>query len=121
MSSLRAAATEKKKSLDTDVNGDGKIDLISLDWGSDLLSLWVGNGDGTFKTATTFASGAKSARALRLLDLNGDKKLDLVTLASDTGNVQAQLGNGDGTFGTAAVLATLTSLADVVGGDVNGV
>jgi FG-GAP-like repeat len=40
-----------------DVNGDGKPDLVALNRGSGTIGVLLGNGDGTFLTATTYFSG----------------------------------------------------------------
>jgi hypothetical protein len=68
-----------------DFNGDGKLDLAT-DYGEVLL----GNGDGTFQAAQTFAAPGSSVTAG---DFNGDGVLDLV------GGANVVLGIGDGGFG----------------------
>jgi hypothetical protein len=78
-----------------DFNGDGKLDLVTSNAGPNTgdpgsLSLFLGNGDGTFQAAQNFdVFGGR----LAVGDFNGDGKLDLVT---STGKIL--LGNGDGTF-----------------------
>ncbi len=71
-----------------DVNGDGKLDLVTA--GGVLL----GNGDGTFTALTSdIVSGGIS---IALADVNGDNILDAIVV--DATGVGVQLGNGDGTF-----------------------
>src|SRR5450755_986273 len=71
-----------------DFTGDGKTDLVV---GSSPLTVFPGNGDGTFGAAiaSSFNWGGNCAA---VADYNKDNKLDLTT-----GNA-VLLGNGDGTF-----------------------
>lgn len=73
--------------------------------GQNVVTL-LGNGDGTFATATPVTTVTKGTNAngielvgfqISLADMNGDGKLDLVTADGDC-NVNVFLGNGDGTF-----------------------
>ena len=89
-----------------DFNGEGKLDLAVGTFGGCLSTcgaggtyILLGNGDGTFQSATTTAFPGSGP--LLAADLNGDGKLDLV-LQSDPQDVQIFLGNGDGTFSNTA-------------------
>jgi FG-GAP-like repeat/Cep192 domain 4 len=93
-----------------DLNGDGKPELVVASCantnctGNGLVSVLLGNGDGTFKTAVTYSSGAQSPKSVAIADVNGDGKPDLVVanLCANPcvadGSVGVMLGNGDGTF-----------------------
>jgi len=74
-----------------DVNGDGKIDLISANWGvvtntSDArgplnygtLTVLTNNGNGIFTNPATFSTGM-GPTAVIATDVNGDGKVDLIT------------------------------------------
>ena len=65
---------------------------------SDNVSMFLGNGDGTFQPAVNYGVGAMAAIFIVIGDLNGDERLDLaVTCASfPLGRVAVLLGNGDG-------------------------
>lgn len=79
-----------------DVNGDGKPDLVTADYSVNAVSVLLGNGNGTFQPATSYATGGQSG-AVTVADLNGDGKLDIVEF-SYSNSVSVLLGNGDGTF-----------------------
>lgn len=72
-----------------DFNNDGNLDLAVFD--STGISIFLGNGDGTFSLKTTL-TGYPNTNQLIATDLNGDGNLDLVT-PNDV-----YLGNTDGTF-----------------------
>src|ERR1700686_3460962 len=98
-----------------DVNGDGKPDLVVANWcdGSETqcvspaaigtVGVLLGNGDGTFQSVVSYASGGSDADSVAVADVNGDGKLDLVVanlcgINNCFGVVGVLLGNGDGTF-----------------------
>ena len=78
-----------------DVNGDGIKDALVLGRASiGTLSVFPGNGDGTFGTRTDI--GVFGGTWLGVGDMNGDGKVDVVGVQSSSFRVR--LGNGDGTF-----------------------
>src|SRR2546422_3325299 len=65
--------------------------------GSNTISVLLGNGDGTFQAAQTFAAGA-SPWSVTAGDFNNDGKQDLAAANFGSADVSVLLGNGDGTF-----------------------
>jgi hypothetical protein len=84
-----------------DFNGDGKLDLVTMD----LLNVYVylGNGDGTFqhRIAHPFPGNGEGI-SIQLGDFNNDGKLDLLAI-DGVGGLYVLLGNGDGTFQAPAI------------------
>src|SRR5207249_2589820 len=62
-----------------DLSGDGKNDIVSVNSASDNISVFKGNGDGTFATAVQYAVGMQPV-AVAVGDTNSfiDNKKDLV-------------------------------------------
>jgi hypothetical protein len=112
-----------------DVNGDGKPDLVVAGWTTSyagVVSVQLGNGDGTFQPAVTYDAGGTYAWLVAVADVNGDGHPDLIVPDSfrvneGQGVVGVLLGNGDGTFqpvvtyDTAGYYAYSVAVADING------
>ncbi|MCH8149419.1 MAG: VCBS repeat-containing protein, partial [Planctomycetes bacterium] len=70
----------------------------------DWIGVLLGNGDGSFQAAVSFAAG-ESPRSVAVADLDGDSVLDLVTANFSSDDVSVLLGNGDGSFQAAVSFA----------------
>src|SRR5207302_8419725 len=74
-----------------DVNGDGKLDVIVANNGSNTLSVLLGKGDGTLLNATSYAVGS-SPRGIAVGDFNGDGRTDLAVANTNSNNITVLLG-----------------------------
>jgi hypothetical protein len=106
-----------------DFNSDGKPDIALISKiGGPTLRIFIGNGDGTFRTGATY-SIASGFVSFLVADFNQDGKPDLAILNEEIcktcNTVTVLLGNGDGTFQAGLVTPSLKATAMVVG-DFNG-
>jgi len=80
-----------------DINHDGVPDIVEANSGDDSIGIQIGNGDGTFQTLSTFATGDFPYQ-LQVADFNKDGHIDILNLDYNTGQYSFHAGNGDGTF-----------------------
>ena len=97
-----------------DFNGDGKLDLIYVNYDFGTVGIMLGLGDGTFNTPVEFPAGGY-IWGMTLADVNNDGAVDVVTGNDYVGGVSVLL-NGNGaatqvnyTFGTQTPTATVTA------------
>jgi hypothetical protein len=102
-----------------DFNGDGKSDLAVTNYGSNNVSILLGNGNGTFHNAVNFAVG-DSPYAVAIGDFNEDGREDLAVANQASGTVSVLLGNGNGTFHTAVNYSAGPGSTAISVGDFNG-
>ncbi len=109
-----AVGTKPSAAAVGDFNGDGKLDIAVMNSGDASvgdnggLSILLGNGDGTLKSAANVSAGTNPV-AVAVADFNGDGRTDLVLV--DSSGIGMLLGNGDGTFDTLTHIASTGFLA----------
>jgi hypothetical protein len=101
-----------------DVNDDGKLDLVSANYGDNSLSVLLGTGTGGFDTANNFTVGA-GPRSVAIADINHDGKLDLVSANYYSNDLSVLLGYGNGRFILVANFLTGAEPISVAIADVN--
>ncbi len=79
----------------------------------------LGNGLGSFGSATNFAVGG-TATSITSADFNGDGTADLATTNLSLNDVSVLLGNGLGSFGSATNFAVSSSPRSIISADFNG-
>lgn len=105
-----------------DLNGDGRLDVVTADYGygtgSDSVSVLLGNGDGTLGARSDYLVG-RFPKSVAIGDLSGDGRPDLAVANSESDFFTVLLGNGDGTFGLRREYATPNHPEVVVVADLN--
>src|ERR1039458_2469708 len=81
-----------------DVNGDGRLDLITGNYNTNTLTVLTNNGLGDFGFYATLNVG-KSPGSVLAVDVNGDGKLDLISGDYGSSTMTVLTNNGTGVFG----------------------
>jgi hypothetical protein len=76
----------------TDFNGDGIQDLAVANWGSNNVSVLLGNGDGSFQAALNFGADSYPYSAA-VGDFNADGLPDLAVANIVSNNVSVLINN----------------------------
>ena len=101
-----------------DFNLDGKTDLAVANLGGNTVSIFMGNGDGTFQAAQNVSVSSRPF-SVSVGDFNGDGKPDLAVGFESSVGISILLGNGDGTFQAPRSTAAGSSSYGSVAGDFN--
>jgi hypothetical protein len=113
-----AVGDQPRDVLLADVTGDGLLDVVTANFGSDNVSIAHGNGDGTFGPAIEFDTDANPV-AVAAADFDGDGLLDLAV--AHEGNAVAVLINaGAGIFLDAETFPAGGAQSDIVASDFDG-
>src|SRR6185437_2058079 len=102
-----------------DFNADGNVDLANANHDDNTVSIFLGNGDGTFTGKGILASGLGPI-ALVTADFNNDSIPDIAVVNETDDTVSIFLGNGDGTFTLKGTFAAGKNPVAVVTADFNG-
>jgi hypothetical protein len=96
------AATHPTMPLVVDVNRDGNLDIVVANGGSGNVSVYLGDGKGSFSQSpgSPFPAGQHCAD-IAAADFNDDGNLDLAIANHEVKTVTVVLGNGKGQFSLA--------------------
>lgn len=105
-------------SIDFDDDADNDLAVASDETGTNNLSIFMNNGDGTFQSAVQYDAG-DAPYSVFSTDFDGDADNDLA-VADRAGNASILLNNGDGTFQSADLYYTGGSPLSVFSCDIDG-
>lgn len=106
----------------TDLNLDGKLDLVIGESGSGGLKTAFGNGDGTFSSPSALISTLGPPVSFSINDFDGDGSPDIAVALGNQGGLAVLFNDGAGNFQTAPKPVNLSFLSTPVGiasGDLN--
>lgn len=109
--------------LAVDVDDDGTLDLVTANTGTDHLSVFLGNGNGTFQGGITTAVGDRPTW-VAAGHLDGNSTLDLAVvnaglLGGQAGKLSILFGTGSGRFSPGPEFFLNTEPNSVIIGDLN--
>lgn len=106
--------------ITADFNADGKLDLVTtVNSLTGAISVFLGNGDGTFQSGVTYITGGQFDNDLVAGDFNADGELDLALNTNQNG-FTLLFGAGDGTFPTGVAYSVGSAFLPLAAGDFNG-
>lgn len=83
-----------------DFNNDHQLDIAVVNSGTDIVTIFQGNGDGSFIAIESYSTGTGSTPyAIAVSDFDNDKRMDLAIANSGTNNLLLLFGFGNGRFG----------------------
>jgi hypothetical protein len=83
-----------------DFNEDGDMDAVVVNYLQGSLSIYLGNGDGTFENQLSIET-ASFPTEVEVADINNDNNLDIIWCQNSSAVIMVSLGNGNGTFQSA--------------------
>lgn len=112
--------------MSADINGDGKLDLISANYMPNTIEVFTNKGSGVFSASSTnIVIGPQgTVTSVAVADVNGDGKLDLIagtpTSSTSSGTLVVFTNNGSSIFVSNATYNVGSSPRSVIVADVNG-
>ena len=85
-----------------DLDGNGTLDLVSVDFLYGLVTLWYGEGDGTFASGKNYYVGSNPTAAV-VGDFNKDGRVDVAVANNRDNSVSILLRQADGTYRTGSI------------------
>jgi hypothetical protein len=105
-----------------DFNADGRVDVATASFSTNIVSVLLGNGDGTLRAPLNTPAATSGLTAIAAGDLNGDGRDDLAVAENGApGRLGVYISNGDGTFADPPTIVPVGNFPqDVAIGRING-
>ncbi len=101
-----------------DLNGDKRLDLLAVRFGTDAVSVLLNRAGGRFAAKVDYGVGAGPG-SIATGDLTGDDRPDLITTNGNANTVSLLVNKGDGTFEPKRDFRTGRNPTTVAIGDLN--
>jgi hypothetical protein len=92
-----------------DLDGDGHLDFAATSYTDQTITIYYGNGDGSFVMPPVTLSSIPSPFGLAAADLNGDGYIDLVATSFQSSDLTVLLGNGPRSYGPVRTIQAQSS------------
>ncbi len=102
-----------------DFNNDGKMDMAVSGGATNMLSVFLGTGNGKFGTRADYTNGSVTGFHVTAIDINKDGDLDLAVTNRAASTISIFSNNGSGVFSFSSNPATGTNPEGVVAVDVD--
>lgn len=114
-----ASVTDPEGVAVTDVTGDGKPDIVTLNRSPKQVLVSAGNGNGTFASATSYSTGANPLGML-VTDVTGDASPDILVTNETDNTVSVFVNTGLGIFTAQPAVPVAGDPVSIAAGDFNG-
>lgn len=102
-----------------DLRQSGRLDLVTADYASGNITVFLGAGKGKFAPGVEYAAGSHPS-SVRIADVNGDGRPDVLVTNQTEGTISVLFGNGDGTFQARQSFKVGFNPSFIAMGDFNG-
>ena len=103
----------------SDIDWDGYADIVTANFGSNTVSVFQNNGNGTYGSRVDYATGSLP-NSVYVSDLDGDGDGDMMVANVQSSTVSVLKNNGDRTFATKVDYATGNGPYSVYARDIDG-
>jgi len=108
-----------------DLNGDGRLDIVSLGWGTNTVTVFTQQVDGTLAAPVVYSAPHGGYDDLDVADMNNDGLTDVIVMSGQSllPNISILYQQPDGTLGNLTSLNVTTPHQNTAGigvGDING-